>query len=145
MLNDKKLRMIDLLMEGNIDKTEIAREIGVHRQTIYDWLKEEEVLAEYDRRLNDNRTKCNRQLQTWLNPLLRKLYFIAMNSTSARDSKDAAVYLINRVLGTPHEIMTVDKADNQKIDPLAMFEKIVKDTPAKDEANNTNTEKTLTS
>ena len=50
MLNEKKLKMIDLLMEGNIEKTEIEKEIGVHRQTIYDWLKEEEVLAEYDRR-----------------------------------------------------------------------------------------------
>ena len=128
MLNEKKLKMIDLLMEGNIEKTEIEKEIGVHRQTIYDWLKDEEVLAEYDRRLNDNRTKCNRQLQTWLDPLLHKLYFIAMNGAT-RDSKDAAIYLVNRVLGTPKETMTVDKATESKVDPLAMFEEIVKKTP----------------
>lgn len=128
MLNEKKLKMIDLLIEGNIEKTEIAKEIGVSRQTIYEWLKDEEVLAEYDRRLNDNRTKCNRRLQTWLNPLLHRLYFIAMNGAT-RDSKDVAIYLVNRVLDTPKETMTVDKATQNNVDPLAMFEEIVKKPP----------------
>ena len=41
MLNVKMLKMFVLLMEGNIEKTEIEKEIGVHRQTIYDWLKDE--------------------------------------------------------------------------------------------------------
>lgn len=44
----------------------------------------------------DNRTKCNRQLQTWIDPLLHKLYFIAMNGVTM-DSKDAAIYFVNRV------------------------------------------------
>ena len=143
MLNEKKVKMIDYIIEGNLDKTEIAKTLDVSRQTIYDWMKDDEVIAEYDRRLQASRTDSNRRLQACLNPLLNKLYNIAMYSKSARDSKDAAVYLVNRVLGTPKESISVQDNNDESIDPLAIFNQIIsnadeKITPSTDK-NGSNT------
>ena len=66
-----------------------------------------------------------------------------MYSKSARDSKDAAVYLVNRVLGTPKESISVQDNNDESIDPLAIFNQIIsnadeKITPSTDK-NGSNT------
>ena len=49
-LNDKQLRAIDLLLAGYTDK-EVAKQIGVTRQTVNEWKnKNEHFIVEYNKR-----------------------------------------------------------------------------------------------
>lgn len=52
MLDERKLKAIELLVEGKLNRTEIAKEVGVTRPTLYNWEKEEEYSQEYDRLLH---------------------------------------------------------------------------------------------
>ena len=44
MITEQQSQMIDYIIQGD-NKTEIAKLLGVSRNTIYDWLKNKEVQA----------------------------------------------------------------------------------------------------
>lgn len=45
-MTPKMIKGIALMMEGNLSNVEVARQCGVSENTIYNWLKNDEFLAE---------------------------------------------------------------------------------------------------
>lgn len=62
MLNKKKLQAIDLIIEGKLNKKEIANILHVSRQTIYDWIKDSEFNQEFEIRRDEYINKCKNRL-----------------------------------------------------------------------------------
>nr|DAI90556.1 MAG TPA: helix-turn-helix domain protein [Caudoviricetes sp.] len=92
--------MITMLIEGE-RITDIAKKIGVSRQTIYSWMNKDDAKAELDQRRQDIKTQGNayilKDVQTYIDEVKR----IAKDSTDQRVKFSANKYLIDRTLGVP--------------------------------------------
>lgn len=100
MLTKDQEKMITMLIEGE-RITDIARKIGVSRQTIYSWMNKDDAKAELDQRRQDIKTQGNayilKDVQTYIDEVKR----IAKSSTDQRVKFSANKYLIDRTLGVP--------------------------------------------
>ncbi|MDF1496328.1 helix-turn-helix domain-containing protein [Caproiciproducens sp. CPB-2] len=126
MLSDKKQKLVDLLIEGKSTKTDIAKLLDVSRTCIYDYLDDPEVQAELNTRLTAIRDQSQKKFVAQLDPVIDELYKIALTATDTRSRKDACIYLINRVLGTPtnNSNITDERNQDEDIDILAAFESV---------------------
>lgn len=52
-LTKKHKNAIEMLIEGNLTKAEIARRVKVSRQTLNNWLNDADFTAEYDKQLDE--------------------------------------------------------------------------------------------
>ncbi len=134
MLDERKLKFIDLLIEGKTNKTDISILVGVSRKCLYDWLEDSEVQAELDRRLQAIKTQGEKKIMSQLEPVVDELFRIALTAPNARERKDACIYLCNRVLGTPASTTHVVSEDvkDENIDILAAFEEAIERERAED-------------
>ena len=78
-LNENQYKAIGLLLEGK-KHVEIAEEIGVHRNTITNWTKEDLFQSEL-------RKAATRHSQNRLGELVSKMYEVAINDRSAAMAK----------------------------------------------------------
>lgn len=126
MLDEKRLALVQLMLQGVTNKTVLKDKIGCSRQSIYDWLNEEEVQAALDKGLTQLQTQVAKKITSQLEPVVDELYDIALHATGTRERKDACIYLINRVLGTPKDTLNVDdNRDENLVDVMATFNRIV--------------------
>lgn len=117
MLDEIKEKAITYLIKGE-GVTDVAKLIGKSRQTIYDWLDNDEFKAELDRRRQEIITKGNAILLAELNSSVERIKKIAVKSTSEKVRLDANTYLIDRVLGrTTTKVETnATNNDTNKVD-----------------------------
>lgn len=100
-LDERQVLAIDCLMKG-MSVTEVAKEVGVSRQTIYDWMKIEKFKNVLDECLAENKTRVERKIIAKADLLTNRLLDIALDKKiSAKTSLDAISYTLNRILGTP--------------------------------------------
>lgn len=111
MLDDKKLKMIELVLEGKYTIVEIAKIIPCSRQSIYNWLDEDDVKAEMDIRLQRVRKHSVDRFTSQLEPVIDELYKMAMTA-EPRVKVQACKYICDRVLGTPSNNVSID--DNRE-------------------------------
>lgn len=107
MLDDKKLKMIELVLEGKYTIVDIAKMIPCSRQSIYDWLALEEVKAEMDIRLQRVRKHSVDRFTSQLEPVIDELYKMAMTA-EPRVKVQACKYICDRVLGTPSNNVSIE-------------------------------------
>ena len=100
MLTKDQEKMITMLIEGE-RITDIAKKIGVSRQTIYSWKDSDDVKAELDRRRQDIASQGNACILKDVNTYIDEVKRIAKNSTDQRVKFSANKYLIDRTLGVP--------------------------------------------
>lgn len=100
-LSDRQTKFVEMMVEGQTTKTDIAKILDVSRQTLYDWLDNPEVVAEIDKRLTAIRTQADKQIKSHLTPVVSELLKLALTCTDSRTKNNACQYLINRVLGSP--------------------------------------------
>lgn len=126
MLSDKERKVVELTVEGKTSKSDIAKLLGVSRTMVYNYLDKQEVQAEIARCLNDIRTQSEQKIVAQIEPVIEELYRIALTG-GTRERKDACIYLINRVLGTPKALLDIDdkREDNTDVDILAAFDSVV--------------------
>lgn len=125
MLDERQLKCIEMLATGDWKKTEIAKEIRISRQAIYDWLDNAEFKAELDKRLQQIKTQAQRTFTSKLPEALRLYWDIAENGSS-REKESALKYWIDRSLGRITNTLTVDdkRDDDNNIDVLAAFDSV---------------------
>lgn len=142
MLDERKLKFIDLLIEGRTSKTDMAKLIGVHRTSLYDWLEEDAVQAELHRRLQLIKNQGEKKIASQLEPVIDELFRIALTATDTRSRNNACQYLVNRVLGTPTSNVSVDSEVTTTTDTrgvLNEFKRFVKGIDVEDGNDNTST------
>ena len=116
-LTEKQVRAIDLIIKGET-LSDVARLVGVSRQTVSFWKNSDEVFkAELEKSIQGLKSQVNARILDNMTPLMDKLIKIALKSTSDKTSLDAIIYALNRVCGTPTnktQDVTEDKDKDSK-------------------------------
>ena len=100
-LTEKQVRAIDLIIKGET-LSDVARLVGVSRQTVSFWKNSDEVFkAELEKSIQGLKSQVNARILDNMTPLMDKLIKIALKSSSDKTSLDAIIYALNRVCGTP--------------------------------------------
>lgn len=123
-LDDRQLKAIELLAGGEVIKV-VADKVGVHRKTIYDWLKKDIFKAELDRQVKELKSNVEKKLLTNVNPFIDELTKIALYSESDKTRLDAITYCINRLIGTPTKVQQDITEDTNKEDNSINIDDIV--------------------
>ena len=116
-LTEKQVRAIDLIIKGET-LSDVARLVGVSRQTVSFWKNSDELFkAELEKSIQGLKSQVNARILDNMTPLMDKLIKIALKSTSDKTSLDAIIYALNRVCGTPTnktQDITEDKDKDNK-------------------------------
>lgn len=124
MLDERKIKLIELIIEGSLNKTEIAKQIGVARQTLYEWMSQEEWIAEYDRLLQEIKTNANKMFNAKLDNVIDEWYKMMMDeSCEKRTRAKLLVDWVDRSLGKPTSRLEVSE-NNEDTQPVDVLENI---------------------
>ena len=114
-LTEKQVRAIDLIIKGET-LSDVARLVGVSRQTVSFWKNSDELFkAELEKSIQGLKSQVNARILDNMTPLMDKLIKIALKSNSDKTSLDAIIYALNRVCGTPTN-KTQDVTEDQDKD-----------------------------
>ncbi len=123
MLDERKIKLIELIIEGSLNKTEMAKQIGVARQTLYEWMAQEEWIAEYDRLLQEIKTNANKMFNAKLDNVIDEWYKMMMDeSCEKRTRAKLLVDWVDRSLGKPTSRLEV--SENNEDTPVDVLENI---------------------
>jgi len=114
ILDDRKLLAIQLLVDGELPKTEIARKVGVSRQAIYNWLDDPEFKAELDRRIQQRKVLVEKIIDSKLEDAVTKLWELAETTNNSRVKAQVLQYIIDRGLGKPVSKHSIEAAMKQE-------------------------------
>ena len=129
MLNEKQIKSIEMLINGEYQMQEIAKTLGIHRSTLHGWrTNNEEYIKEYEKRLLERTRSVSQKFNERLDTAIESLYDIITNpKVATRERKDACIFWINRVLGTPTSKMEmVDDNKDNNIDEEDILKDIAK-------------------
>lgn len=99
LLTAKQYQAIELLVEG-LDKTAIAKTVGVSRQALYKWLKNDKFVAELTEATNEKKT----QTINYINSkalLAAKKYWALTDCGDNRTKMGVLKDWLNRAIGAP--------------------------------------------
>lgn len=97
-LGEKHYRCIEMIIEGN-KITEIAKLLGASRQSIYNWLDDDEFKAELDKQRQEIKKQGQDKILSKFDIYLNKIHDIALNSPSDNVKLNALEFLVEHVLG----------------------------------------------
>lgn len=120
MLTAQQHEFITMYIEGK-PITRIAKVCGVSRNTIYDWLKKEEVEAELNKRRNEIKKKGDMRIVSKVEDYIANIQELANDTSDKRVCLSANKYLLDRIFGTTANVKNVGdgKADkNEDINVL---------------------------
>jgi len=107
--------MVSMLLQGDCI-TDIAKKLHCSRQSIYDWLKREDVKADIDRRRRDLISQGNQLIVNDLASYIGNIKAIAKDKSDKRVSLAANQYLINRIYGNPTTTLDTNETnDNEDV------------------------------
>lgn len=115
MIDERHIKMVELIVSGEYQVKEIADLVGVSRQTIYDWLKKDDVKALLDERLHEIRTNAAKSFDAKLDKAIDEYWKLAMTTTDVRTKQVALSYWIDRSLGKTTNRLEVDNRINKSI------------------------------
>ena len=118
LLTAKQYNAIELLLSGE-DKSSVARSVGVSRQTLYRWLKDDRFVAE----LTDCTTEKKRQTINYINSkalIAAKKYWALTDCGDNRTKMGVLKDWLNRAIGAPASNVeiteTKDSSDDFDLD-----------------------------
>ena len=112
MLDERKRKVSELVANGETIMN-VSKIVGVSRNTIYDWLKDDELQAEVDRLIGEFKKHAERKIDSKCDLYLGELEKLALTSKSEKIRLEATTYLINRIYGTP-TTKTQDITENKE-------------------------------
>lgn len=112
MLNERQNKEAELYAHG-VNVTNIAKLCDCSRQTIYNDMERKEWKAKVDDLLTEAKQVANNKLNNDVELYVDELKKIALTSKSENNKKDALMYLLNRIYGTPTN-KTQDITDKQE-------------------------------
>lgn len=98
ILTYKESNMITMLINGE-NITDIAKELNVARQTIYNWMEKDNIKAELDRRRRELSRQGNSIIMKDLTTYINNIKKLAQDTSDKRVSLAANQYLLNRIYG----------------------------------------------
>ncbi len=102
MIDSQKIKAIELLIGGEHTMTRVSELVGVSRQTIYNWLDDDEFKKELDSRLQQVKTNAAKQFDAKLDNAIDLYWELATDPKTDKRTKQIALsYWIDRSLGKP--------------------------------------------
>ena len=115
--DEKKEKALELMVENQLNDTEIAKVVGCARQTLYDWKKLEEFTAE----LTQRRLAKKKRILEFGEVILYNSYEIALNKIaydiehgSPRNSLIAAMWWAEKIGGKPTTKVDISNTTENK-------------------------------
>ncbi|WP_018923851.1 phBC6A51 family helix-turn-helix protein [Salsuginibacillus kocurii] len=108
-LPDNQQHAATLLATGQMTKKDIAREVGVARQTLHEWIQKGKLEAEVDRLRLEAKTQGENFLIGKVNRAVNEVYDLALNAESEKVRLEALKSILDHAIGRPtnkHEITT---------------------------------------
>jgi len=129
MMNETKLRYCVLTLAGE-DKVSIAKQLGLSRQTLYNWDETAEVKEELERIHDEIKGAATEKITGRLSLYIDQLHDLAMNNSDKRTQGQILQYLVDKVLGrNATRIETINSEDKDRVavdileEELADFER----------------------
>lgn len=114
ILTDQQNEAIKLYIEGET-KTDIAKQVGVSRTTMYNWMSNEEFKTAINNGLSNIKTEADFKITTKIPLYIEELSKLALTSKNEKIKSDACQYLVDRVLGKPvrmgDELLDLSKSE----------------------------------
>lgn len=124
-LNEKQIKCIELLLEGELSATKIAEIVGVDRRTISRWKKDKRFIAE----LQECSNEVKRQTQNYINSkslLAAKKLWALTDSGDTRTKVTALKDFLDRSIGKPQGKITIEdnKVEHDDFDIQAELDRM---------------------
>lgn len=119
MLTKDQEKMITAYIEGN-KITDIAKVVGISRQTVYSWLEKDEVKAELDRRKQDLANLGNQIILRGINTYISNIKALANDTSDKRVCLAANQYLLNRIYGNPTSIVESTESESESVNEFEL-------------------------
>jgi Helix-turn-helix of insertion element transposase len=99
-LNKKQMTAAQLLALGTIDKQDIAKQVGVSKTTLYNWInKNRDFVAEVDQVKRDFKNFGSQLMEARLVDAVNGYWDLIKNTDNAMVAKGGYEYFIDRSLG----------------------------------------------
>lgn len=116
-MTKRKLKAVEMLIKGDLTRTDIAKELGISRDTLYRWMKEEEFMAALQKRTEQIKRQAIQFLDSKSYDAACKLWEVAENDRDTRSRLDAANSILNRSIGKANQNITIeDNRENRGFD-----------------------------
>jgi len=117
VINEKKSLAIELLIEGNMTKEDIAKRCDRSRQWLYmQVINDEECKAELNRRLQAIKTHAENKFNGKLDLAVDKMWEIINSEVDTRTREKALEYWIDKTMGKNTAKVEIDNIDKDKSD-----------------------------
>jgi uncharacterized protein YjcR len=119
-LNERHYKCIEMMLKG-LKYTEIAEKLKCSRQSIYDWLKDDDFVKSLDKCRQEIKTSTNNKVLSKIDTYVEKIEQLADNSPSDTVKLNALTFLYETVMGkatskVEQTITSNDKDDNSILD-----------------------------
>lgn len=101
IIDRRKIIAIDKLIEGKLTRKDIAKFVGIGRNTLYDWMKDENFVAEWDRRVQQLKGFAEKKVEAGVDFYMDNLLTLAADDSNKRVQAQVNQYLMDRALGRP--------------------------------------------
>lgn len=119
-MTKKKLKAVEMLIKGDLTRTDIAKELGISRDTLYRWMKQEEFMAALQKRTEQIKKQAIQFLDSKSYDAACTLWKVAENDRDTRSRLDAANSILNRSIGKANQNITIeDSRENKGFDLAA--------------------------
>lgn len=122
VLTQQQSDMVTMLINGE-NITDIAKKLKITRNTVYAWMKKDNIKAELDKRKQELARQGNQIILKDLNTYIGNIKELANDKSDKRVCLAANQYLINRVYGSPTSNVDInsnnEELEGQDTDELA--------------------------
>ncbi|EKF35075.1 phBC6A51 family helix-turn-helix protein [Bacillus xiamenensis] len=127
MLDERKIKSISLLAEGRKTMQAIADEIGVSRNALYLWRKDNEYSLELDNEIQNFKLLAQQERSARAKNWFKKLENIGMDdSQKTKDQLDALKTLLAYSEGTPTSKVEITETKSNEVDKETIEDEIKK-------------------
>lgn len=113
-LNDTQKEFVEWYCKGETI-TNISKIIGITRQSIYEWLKKDEIKTEIDKCITEMKTQAEQKLVNDVDKYINEIKRLALTSKSEKVRTENLQYILDRLYGksTTKVADVTDKEDNK--------------------------------
>lgn len=114
-LTEKQWEAVQMLLEGQLSKGEIADKLGIHRNTLTNWLRMDNFNAAVDECASEKYRQMVRYIGSKAPIALARLWKLAESSSDKRVCREIYTYFVDRAMGkVTAKIEMDDKRTNEE-------------------------------
>ncbi|MBU3098369.1 MULTISPECIES: phBC6A51 family helix-turn-helix protein [Clostridium] len=126
MLDERQIRAVEAKAKG-FTITDVAKEAGVSRNTVYEWIKLEEFKAELSRFEQDFLSSTKQAVISYGPIVVEELKKLATKGKSEKVRLDALSKLLDKTMSNANKIELSDTRDTKDNVPVDVLDKEIEE------------------